>query len=117
MTPTDSEDVWRRETPHVLAALIRRHGEFAACEDAVQEALIEAARQWPTRGVPEKPRGWLLRVASRRLIDARRQDTARRDRERRVVALDQAHRGGHAAPEVENQDASLDILTLCCIPR
>lgn len=116
MTLTDSEDVWRRETPHVLAALIRRHGEFAACEDAVQEALIEAARQWPTRGVPEKPRGWLLRVASRRLIDAHRQDTARRERERRVVALDQAHRAGHAAPEVENKDASLEVLTLCCHP-
>ncbi|MGI9207417.1 MAG: sigma factor, partial [Rhodococcus sp. (in: high G+C Gram-positive bacteria)] len=91
MTATVGEDVWRRETPHILAALIRRYGDFAACEDAVQEALIEASRQWPARGVPEKPRGWLLRVASRRLIDARRQDAARRDRERHVFTSDQPY--------------------------
>lgn len=116
MTPTVGEDVWRRETPHVLAALIRRYGDFAACEDAVQEALIEASRQWPARGLPEKPRGWLLRVASRRLIDARRQDTARRGRERRAATLDQASHTVDGEPMVEKQDASLQVLTLCCHP-
>ena len=88
MTMTTSEDVWRRETPHILAALMRRFGDFAACEDAVQEALLEASQQWPSAGVPNKPRGWLLRVASRRLIDAKRQDGARLERERRVYACD-----------------------------
>lgn len=116
MTTTVGEDVWRRETPHILAALIRRYGDFAACEDAVQEALIEASRQWPGRGVPEKPRGWLLRVASRRLIDARRRDAARRDRERHVFTSEQAYHAVAAESMVENQDASLEVLALCCHP-
>ena len=50
------EDVWRRESPHVLAALLRRHGDLADCEDATQEALEAAARQWPSDGVPDNPR-------------------------------------------------------------
>lgn len=116
MTAVVGEQVSRRETPHLLAALLRRHGDFAACEDAVQEALIEASRQWPTKGVPEKPRGWLLRVASRRLIDSSRQDTARRERERRSALLDHADRPLDPGPSVEDHDTTLDVLTLCCHP-
>jgi predicted RNA polymerase sigma factor len=55
--------------PQVLAALVRRHGQFDACEDGVQEALLAAAVQWPVEGVPDNPRGWLLTVAGRRLAD------------------------------------------------
>ena len=65
----------REHAPRVLATLIRRHGDFARCEDAVQEALLEAYLQW--EDVPEHPFGWLLTVASRRLTDTLRQDAAR----------------------------------------
>ncbi|MCS4594819.1 siderophore-interacting protein [Brevibacterium sediminis] len=113
---TTSEDVWRRESPHILAALMRRFGDFAACEDAVQEALFEASQQWPTKGVPDKPRGWLLRVASRRLIDVKRQDGARLERERRMFARDRPDQIVIAEVALENRDSSLQVLALCCHP-
>ena len=92
MTTSESyEDVWREASPHVLAALVRRYGDFEACEDAVQEALLAAARQWPDEGVPDNPRAWLIRVASRRLIDARRADRSRAERE---VAVGRRGRAG-----------------------
>ena len=119
MSGVVGEEVWRRETPHVLAALVRRHGNLADCEDAVQEALVAAAEQWPESGVPDRPRGWLLRVASRRLVDARRRDGARAARERRHVALDATRpRTALAADddEVEDRDDSLEVLALCCHP-
>lgn len=116
MTMTTGEDVWRRETPHILAALMRRFGDFTACEDAVQEALLEASQQWPSAGVPNTPRGWLLRVASRRLIDAKRQDSARLERERRVFARDHPDESPIAEAAVEDRDASLEVLALCCHP-
>lgn len=113
---TTSEDVWRRESPHILVALMRRFGDFAACEDAVQEALFEASQQWPTKGVPDKPRGWLLRVASRRLIDAKRQDGSRLERERRVFSRDRPDQIVIAEAALENRDSSLQVLALCCHP-
>ena len=73
--------MWRRESPHVLGALLRRHGDLGDCEDAAQEALEAAARQWGRDGVPGDPRGWLIRVGSRRLIDRARADRARAARE------------------------------------
>ncbi|MHA7125822.1 RNA polymerase sigma factor [Janibacter indicus] len=76
-----AEDVWRQHTADVLAALLRRSGDFGACEDAVQEALLAAAEQWPREGRPDDPKAWLVRVASRRLIDARRSADARERRE------------------------------------
>jgi predicted RNA polymerase sigma factor len=77
---TDWEAV-RRLAPEVLGTLVRRHGHFDACEDAVQEALLAAASQWPIEGWPDSPKGWLITVASRRLTDQLRSDTARRRRE------------------------------------
>src|SRR6266508_4870608 len=91
MTSAGMEDVWRRCAPHVLAALVRRYGDFDAAEDAVQESLLAAARQWPTDGMPDNPKGWLITVASRRLVDQWRAEQARTDRER-LIAL-------HAPPE------------------
>ncbi len=116
MTMTTSEDVWRRETPHILAALVRRFGDFTAREDAVQEALFDASQQWPSAGVPDRPRGWLLRVASRRLIDAKRQDGARLERERWVFARERPDESSIAEAAVEDRDASLEVLVLCCHP-
>ena len=80
--PAESvEGLLRQLAPEVLGVLLRRHGQFDACEDAVQEALLAAALQWPSEGVPEHPRAWLIMVASRRLTDAWRAEHARRDRE------------------------------------
>ena len=79
----------RELAPQVLGAVIRRFRDFAAAEDAVQEALIAAAVQWPRDGLPENPRGWLIQVASRRMTDYLRSETARRRRETAA-----AHGGG-----------------------
>jgi len=116
VNPHVGEEVWRRETPHVLAALVRRYGDIDACEDAVQEALVEASVAWPRDRVPEQPRGWLLRVASRRLIDERRQSTARVRREQLVALRDDRDPLTDPGPAIEQRDASLEVLALCCHP-
>lgn len=105
------EAVWRRESPHVLGALMRRFHDFGRCEDALQEALLAATQCWPQDGLPKNPRGWLIRAAARRLIDARRSDQARITRESTVAALDPGF--VHAVVEPD-QDDSLQVLLLCC---
>jgi predicted RNA polymerase sigma factor len=85
VTSAGLEEVWRGCVPDVLAALVRHYGDFDRCEDAVQEALVAAARQWPADGAPDNPRGWLIRVASRRLVDQWRADQTRADREELVA--------------------------------
>ncbi|SDU98142.1 RNA polymerase sigma factor, sigma-70 family [Microlunatus sagamiharensis] len=113
------EDVWRRESPHVLAALLRRHGDLADCEDAAQEALAAAAVQWPRDGVPDHPRGWLVTVASRRLVDQVRAERARAARETALAAREpEEHLRAPAADEqgVGEVDDSLRLLLLCCHP-
>ena len=119
MTSGDLEQVWRRCAPEVLAALLRRTGDFDAAEDAVQEALLAAARQWPADGTPDNPRAWLIRVASRRLLDQRRADQARTDRELHVTR--QAPPEAFLAPAADTPDGggrddSLTLLLLCCHP-
>jgi RNA polymerase sigma factor (sigma-70 family) len=107
------EDLLRDLAPQVLGALVRRYGHFDAAEDAVQEALLVAATQWPVDGVPTDPRPWLIRVASRKLIDQLRQDQARRDRE----DVDATRRLPPAeGPPEADQDDSLVLLFLCCHP-
>ncbi|MGW3493706.1 RNA polymerase sigma factor [Streptomyces sp. NPDC001020] len=109
MTASDIEDLLRGLTPQVLGALVRRHGQFEDCEDAVQEAVLAATVQWPADGVPNNPHGWLVTVASRRLIDQMRSDHARREREAGTVT--------ETAPaEVPDTDDSLVLLFLCCHP-
>jgi RNA polymerase sigma factor (sigma-70 family) len=104
------EDVLRELAPQVLGALVRRHGQFDACEDAAQEALLAAALQWPDAGIPDRPRSWLLTVAGRSLIDHWRSDSARRRREE-TAALDPAVPGPPTAA-----DDTLTLLFLCCHP-
>ena len=107
----DTEDLLRELAPQVLSALVRRYGRFDASEDAVQEALLAAATQWPDQGVPENPRAWLVTVASRRLVDGWRTESARRRREEHVAVLDVSEPAG--AP---GQDDTLTLLFLCCHP-
>ena len=75
----------RELAPQVLGAVVRRFRDFAAAEDAVQEALMAASTQWPQEGVPDNPRGWLIQVASRRMTDRLRSEIARRERETAVA--------------------------------
>lgn len=117
MTYVVSEDVWREQTPHVLAALLRRSGDFAACEDAVREALLAAAQQWPGDGVPDNPRGWLVRVASRKLIDEQRSTQARAQRELSLAAHTAADALVVPSAADSSGDAAVDdtlqLLLLC----
>jgi RNA polymerase sigma factor (sigma-70 family) len=109
VTTTAVEDLLRELAPQVLGGLVRRHGQFEGCEDAVQEAVLAAAVQWPVDGVPASPRGWLMTVASRRLIDQLRSDHARREREQATAA--------EPPPEdVPDTDDTLVLLFLCCHP-
>lgn len=105
------EDLLRELAPQVLGTLVRRHGAFDACEDAVQEAMLAAAQGWPVQGVPDEPRAWLVRVANRRLIDTWRSEGARRRREGSVAALEVREPG-----PTEDRDDTLALLFLCCHP-
>ena len=80
-TSNGFEQLLRELAPQVLSALVRRYGNFDTCEDAVQEALLAAAVEWESKGVPDNPRGWLITVASRRQIELWRSDSARTRRE------------------------------------
>ena len=105
------EQLLRSLAPAVLGPLVRRYGGFDTCEDAVQEALLAAARQWAAEGVPENPRGWLATVAARRRIELLRADSARARREQAAAALE--------PPDPEpapGADDTLALLMLCCHP-
>ncbi|WP_083983753.1 RNA polymerase sigma factor [Actinomadura hibisca] len=112
-----TEDLLRRLAPQVLAALVRRYGEFETAEDAVQEALLAAALHWPTEGTPDDPLAWLIRAASRRMIDRLRSERASRDRERALAARTPADE--LLAPPADQElpaDDTLTLLMLCCHP-
>jgi RNA polymerase sigma factor (sigma-70 family) len=106
-----NERILQELAPQVLAAVARRHGRFDLAEDATQEALIAAAQQWPVEGVPDNPCGWLIAVATRRLIDALRAEAARTRREE--VAFAQEPPPGAGVPD---EDDTLTVLFLCCHP-
>jgi RNA polymerase sigma factor (sigma-70 family) len=113
------ENLLRDLAPQVLGALVRRFGDFGAAEDAVQEALLDASVQWPAEGLPDNPRGWLIRVAHRRMTDHLRSEIARRRREEtegtripREAFLSPAA----DAPRGPDSDDTLLLLFLCCHP-
>jgi RNA polymerase sigma factor (sigma-70 family) len=113
----DVEATLRELAPQVLGALVRHHGHFDACEDAVQEALLDATVTWSERGIPQSPRGWLITVASRRLVDRWRAETARRRREATVAALEPPeNRVDPDAAQRAAVDDMLPLLFLCCHP-
>jgi RNA polymerase sigma factor (sigma-70 family) len=111
------EDLLRALAPAVLGSLLRRSDDFAGAEDAVQEALIAAARRWPTDGIPDNPRGWLVTVATRRRVEGWRADEARRRREE-VAARSLPSGGGPdgSATNDVDRDDSLQLLLMCCHP-
>ena len=127
-----SENLLRELAPQVLGAVIRRYGDFSAAEDAVQEALLAAAMQWPHEGVPDNPRGWLIHVAARRMTDHIRAELARRRRETAVVIAsaerqvidgpepDAVSRAGWdatgGADHGAGGDDTLILLFMCCHP-
>ena len=116
------EGLLRELAPQALGALVRRYGHFDVAEDAVQEALLVAADRWTADGVPDGPRSWLIRVASRRMIDQLRSDQARRERE--VTATTRVPADQLLAPAADtaadtiagHEDDSLTLLFLCCHP-
>jgi len=119
MVEARTEDLLRELAPQVLGALARRYGHFDACEDAVQEALLAAARQWPEEGTPEQPKNWLIRVASRRLTDQLRAEQSRRRREEaEAVRIPRERFAAPAADTArpEDRDDTLVLLFLCCHP-
>ncbi len=115
LNPSD-EQLLRELTPQVVGTITRRFGDFSTAEDAVQEALVAAATQWPRDGVPDNPRGWLIQVAARRMTDHIRSETARRRREaasagsepRMIPSVDQSMPIDH--------DDTLVLLFMCCHP-
>lgn len=118
--PATTEDLLRLHAPQVLGALVRRYGHFDLAEDAVQEALIAATHQWPAAGPPDNPRGWLIKTASRRLVDQLRSEEARRRREESAAAL--TPRDAFTAPppgesRAPSEDDTLTLLFLCCHPE
>src|SRR5215467_1662036 len=119
MAEPGAEDLLRRLAPQVLGALVRRYGHFGTAEDAVQEALLAAAVQWPRDGTPADPRGWLITVASRRLTDLLRSEQARQRREdtvaRRVLPGEWVAPAADAAGAGSGDD-TLILLFLCCHP-
>jgi RNA polymerase sigma factor (sigma-70 family) len=108
VSDTVLEGLLRDLAPQVLGALVRRYGQFDAAEDAVQEALLAASVQWPRDGIPQNPRSWLSSVASRRLVDEFRSESARRRRE--AATADEAN------PPVSDRDDTLELLFLCAHP-
>jgi RNA polymerase sigma factor (sigma-70 family) len=112
------EDLLRQLAPEVLGALVRRYGHFDLAEDAVQEALMAGSRQWPSEGVPDSPRGWLITVAARRLVDLLRSEQARREREESVAqwALAEQWSSPSADEVVSGADDTLILLFMCAHP-
>jgi RNA polymerase sigma factor (sigma-70 family) len=118
-----AEDLLRELTPQVLGALVRRYGsgQFHLCEDATQEALLAAATQWPVEGIPDNPRGWLITVAGRKLLDQVRSEQSRRLREDRIALAtpqDEMLAGSpeNTADNPANSDDSLTLVFGCCHP-
>jgi RNA polymerase sigma factor (sigma-70 family) len=111
------EDPLRRSAPRVLAALVRRFGHFATAEDAVQEALLAAATQWPEQGVPDRPEAWLITVAARRMTDLLRSEQAARRRETdAALRTPPDEMLAPAADAPPSEDDTLILLMLCCHP-
>ena len=110
------EEALRLAAPQALGTLMRRHGQFDLCEDAVQEALLAAVTQWPQQGLPDSPTAWLVTVADRRLTDYFRGDHARRRREDRVAGAGERLAADLEDSTIRVHDDTLVLLLMCCHP-
>jgi RNA polymerase sigma factor (sigma-70 family) len=113
---TDVESLLRQLAPQVLGAVVRRYGNFDTAEDGVQEAMLAAAAQWPSDGVPDNPKGWLITVAARRLTDLLRSEQARRRREDTVARWELPRQQPDTAESPADSDDTLILLFMCCHP-
>jgi RNA polymerase sigma factor (sigma-70 family) len=109
-TGRETEDLLRELAPQVLGVLVRRFADFAAAEDAVQEALVAAAQHWPAEGRPDNPRAWLIQTAIRKMTDQLRSEQARRRRESSAAMREPP------AATVSGRDDTLTLLFMCCDP-
>ncbi|WP_328603053.1 RNA polymerase sigma factor [Amycolatopsis sp. NBC_00345] len=117
LTPDAVAELLRPLVPQVLGTLVRRYGQFEACEDAVQESLLAAVEQWAGNEVPGNPRAWLLTVATRRLTDQWRSESARRRREETVAVQEPVgFAPGPGEDRPPERDDTLTLLFLCCHP-
>ena len=105
------EGLLRALAPRALVSVMRRYGDFSSAEDAVQEALVAATNSWPNDGLPDDPLAWLVRVASRRIIEQYRRDDARRRREEIAASWSLAR--PEPAPA---DDDTLSLMFMCCHP-
>jgi RNA polymerase sigma factor (sigma-70 family) len=114
---THTENLLRELAPQVLGSTVRRFKDFAAAEDAVQEALVAASVQWPKEGIPDNPRGWLIQVATRRMTDFLRSETARRSREELVARPSLIDPWSKFRQDgTLERDDTLVLLFMCCHP-
>ena len=111
-----TEALLRELAPRALGAVARRSGDFAAAEDAVQDALLAAATRWPADGTPGNPLGWLIRVAARRMTDQYRSEDARRRREALAASWSLATPAGPVPGEDDARDDTLILMFMCCHP-
>ena len=116
MSEPDVETLLRQLAPQVLGAVVRRYGHFDIAEDAVQEAMLAAATQWPNEGLPENAKGWLITVAARRLTDLLRSEQARRRREDTVARWQLPEQETEAVDRPDDSDDTLILLFMCCHP-
>jgi RNA polymerase sigma factor (sigma-70 family) len=115
-TETYIEHLLRDLTPQVLGTVVRKYRDFAAAEDAMQEASLAAATQWPREGLPDNPRAWLTQVAFRRMTDHIRRESSRRKYE---TAVSEMLAGWEEPPVVEcleHEDDTLVLFFMCCHP-
>ena len=110
------EHLLRELAPQVLGVVARRFRDFPSAEDAVQEAMLAAFRQWPDEGIPDNPRGWLIRVASRRMTDIVRSEIARRERETAIAEEEPAITPSEEIEADMDPEDTLILLFMCCHP-
>jgi RNA polymerase sigma-70 factor (ECF subfamily) len=117
---TSLESVFRREHGRIIASLIRLCGSFDRAEEAMQEAFAAALRYWAEHGVPDNPGAWITTSAYRKLIDARRRDRTRREKQTELeqeIAI-----GAYEDPVVSEDltfgipDDRLRLISLAAIP-
>jgi RNA polymerase sigma factor (sigma-70 family) len=111
-----TEHLLRDLAPQVLGVLLHRFRDFSEAEDAVQESLIAAANQWPHEGLPDNPRAWLIRVATRRMTDRVRSERARLNRETAAATEQSLFVIPNFDLESDTQDDTLTLLFMCCHP-